>query len=61
VEDTVHVLQDITIPKSQNNEPRLTQPSIALCIIDPLIRMLAAVDLDDQPSFEANKICNVIS
>jgi hypothetical protein len=62
VEDTIHILEDIAIPESpQNDEILSTQPSISFFIVVFLIRMLAAVDLDNQPSFETNKICNIIS
>jgi hypothetical protein len=47
VEDTIHILEDIAIPESQNDETLITQPSISFFIVVFLIRVLAAVDLDN--------------
>jgi hypothetical protein len=61
LEDTFHILHDIAIPKSQNNEALLTQPRVTFSIVLPFIRMLTAVNLDNQSFFETNKIYNVIA
>jgi hypothetical protein len=59
--DTVHVSQYIVIPEPQDNETLIPQPSIPLGIIIGLLSMLPAVQLDDQPFFQTDKIDNVLS
>jgi len=61
VNDFIDVLKYIVIPESQDIETLIPQPSISLTIVRSLLTMLSAVDLDDYPFFQADKIDDVAS
>jgi hypothetical protein len=47
--------QNLMIPKSQDRESVPLQPAIASSVMG-VGKMLSAVDLDDQPGFEADEV-----
>jgi hypothetical protein len=61
VNDSIDVLKYIVIPKSQNIETLIPQPDISVNIVSYLLTMLPAVDLNNQPFFQTNKINDVAS
>jgi hypothetical protein len=59
IRDTFAVLNDIVVPKSENRKTLRAQPCIALSIVFAIFRMLSAIKLDNQSSFQANEIDNI--
>jgi hypothetical protein len=47
------------IPKSQDIETLIPQPSISLNIVSNLLAMLSAIDLNDQSFFQTNEVNDV--
>ena len=60
VEDVVELRKYIGIPESQNPITLLLQPAVTLIVVI-VVRMLAAVQFDDETSVKANKVGDVVS
>jgi len=54
----IHILQHIVVPESQNAVIPLFKQLVSHSIT-VIIRMLYAIDLDDQPTFTAHEIHNI--
>ena len=56
--DIVEMLQDFVVPEAQDAETFGAEEGVALSVVEA-VAVLAAVDLNDQPGFEADKIEDV--
>ena len=59
VHDSFNILQHIMIPKSQNSETLISEPSITVSIVIRVFSMLSPINFNNQSLFQAHKIDNV--
>ncbi len=59
LDDAIGVLQHVVVPEAQNTEPFVLKPKRALCIFLRALRMLAAIDFDDEPPLNAHEVGDV--
>ena len=59
-DDAFRDLQDIAVPEAKHTKPFTFEPACPLTVVR-LLRVLSAIDPDDQPSIEAYEIDDVAS
>jgi len=57
-QDAFQILNHIIVPKSHDAKSISRQPRVSFGIARGIV-VLTAIDLDDQPRFETEKVCNV--
>lgn len=55
-DDAFDVAEDVVVPEAQNTKTFAVEPVRAFDIFLRTVRMLSAINLDDEPSFKANEI-----
>jgi hypothetical protein len=58
-QNAFHIFHDFVVPKPQHGIPVFAQPDVAQAVVFRFFRMLAAVNLDDEPERRAGKISNI--
>ena len=61
LEDTIEVIEHLVVPESQHAKPCLLQKRRAYSVGLDIFRVLAAVQLDNEPSFQADEIHDVVT
>ena len=58
-DDTVRSSQHITIPESQDSKTFAPQEGISIEVLRSPVEVLAAIQFDNDPSFEADEVTDV--
>ena len=59
IDDLCRVQDDIAVPKAQHPKACGPQEAIASLVVFPSLGVLASVELDNQPGFDAGEIADV--
>ena len=59
IDDAFDVLVDLGHPESQHAKAQLAQPAISPRVVDKLIAVVVAIDLDHQPCIQAGEVGEV--